>query len=390
MISFEEAQKIVFSSVKLLDHEVVDLQNSMGRILAEPVLADTDIPPFSRSAMDGYACRADDQDQPLEIIEEIPAGKFPAKKIGSGQCARIMTGAPIPLGCNLVIRVEDTRVNAEGKMEILVKGTASNIRLQGEDVKKQERILWHGQRINKQHIGIMAMVGYTRPLVYRQPSVGILSTGTELVAPDREPDQSQIRNSNGPQLMAQISYLGLPASDYGNVKDDPKLIKVMILNAIDRHEVVLISGGVSAGDYDFIPGILKEIGMDIKMHKMRVRPGKPLLFAANDHCYVFGVPGNPVSTFVQFECLIKPFILKLMGSEIYDTRVPMVMGEDYQHLDAKLRFFIPVRIDEEGIITLPYHGSGHLAAYARADGILEIPPGKSYFRKGERVYVRPI
>jgi molybdopterin molybdotransferase len=390
MISFEEAQKIVFSSVKLLDQEAVDLQNALGRILAEPILADSDIPSFSRSAMDGYACRAEDQDQPLDIIEEIPAGKFPGKMIGPGQCARIMTGAPVPAGCDLVIRVEDTRLNASGQMEIMVKGTSSNIRLQGEDVKKNGKIILPGQQINKQHVGIMAMVGCTHPVVYRQPSVGVISTGAELVGHDQKPDQSQIRNSNGPQLMAQVSNLGLLASNYGIVTDVPELIREKILNTTNRHDVVLISGGVSAGDYDFVPGILQEIGMNIKMHKMKTRPGKPLLFAVNDHHYVFGVPGNPVSTFVQFECLIKPFLLKLMGSKSFDVRMPMLMGEDYQHLESSLHFFIPVRIDSEGIFTLPYHGSGHLTAYAEAEGILEIPPGKSYIRKGEKVLVRPI
>ncbi len=390
MISFEEAQAIVFSSNIFLDREKVDLQDSLGRILAEPILADSDLPPFDRSAMDGYACRTEDQDQPLEIIEEIPAGTFPLKKIGPGQCAKIMTGAPVPGGANLVVRVEDTKVNAEGKMEVLVKGMASNIRLQGEDIKINEQILASGQQIKKQHIGIMAMVGLIHPIVFRQPSVGVISTGAELVDPDQQPGRSQIRNSNGPQLMAQVKSLGLKAINYGVVKDHPDDIRDVLLKALDRHDVVLISGGVSAGDYDYVPQILKETGTDIKFHKMKVRPGKPLLFASGEHIWVFGVPGNPVSTLVQFECLIKPFLLKLMGCESFDTRIPMVMGEDYRHQDSTLHFFIPVRIDSTGVYTLPYHGSGHLTAYANADGILEIPPGKSYIRKGEKVEVRPL
>ena len=390
MISFEEAQATVFSSIKFMDLEKVDLRNAPGSILAEPVLADSDLPPFDRSAMDGYACRSENQDQPLEIVEEIPAGSFPRKKIGPGQCAKIMTGAPVPTGANLVVRVEDTRLNAEGKMEVVVKAIASNIRFQGEDMKKNEQILLPGRKIKKQHIGIMAMVGHTNPLVFRKPSVGIISTGAELVDPDQQPDRSKIRNSNGPQLVAQVKDLGLDAVNYGIVTDNPDDIRQMIMRAVERHEVVLISGGVSAGDYDFVPGILKEAGMEIKFHKMKVRPGKPLLFATHEHTWVFGVPGNPVSTFVQFECLIKPFLLKLMGCESFDTRIPMVMGEDHQHLDSPLHFFIPIRIDQKGVFVLPYHGSGHLTAYANADGILEISPGKTYIRKGEIVEVRLI
>lgn len=390
MKSFEEARDIVFSSIRKMDIEKVDFQKAMGRVLAELILADSDLPPFDRSAMDGYACRAEDQDQPLEIIEEIPAGTFPSKKIGPGQCARIMTGAPVPLGSDLVVRVEDTRVNKEGKMEVLVNGTTSNIRWKGEDLKMNDPILVPGQCLGKQHIGILAMVGQTRPMVYTKPSVGILSTGTELVDADQQPERSQIRNSNGPQLAAQVGALGLPVKNYGIVTDDPVKIREKILSVIQQHEVILISGGVSAGDYDFVPGILKETGLDIKFHKMKVRPGKPLLFAANEHTWVFGVPGNPVSTFVQFECLIKPFLIKLMGSELSEFAMPMVMGHDFQHVNSILHYFIPVKITSGGIFTLPYHGSGHLTAYTTANGILEIPPGKSYIGKGEMVMVYPI
>lgn len=390
MKSFEEARDIVFSTIRQMGSEKVDFQEAAGRVLAEPVLADTDLPPFDRSAMDGYACRAEDQDHPLEIIEEIPAGTFPSRIIGPGQCARIMTGAPVPKGSDLVVRVEDTRVNGEGKMEVRVKATTSNIRWMGEDLKKNDPILVPGQCLGKQHIGMLAMVGQTLPLVYRQPSVGIIATGAELVDAERIPDRSQIRNSNGPQLAAQVKALGLPVMNYGIVTDDPDQIRKKIRQALAQNEVILISGGVSAGDYDFVPDILKETGLEIKFHKMKVRPGKPLLFAVNEDNWVFGVPGNPVSTFVQFECLIKPFLLKLMGSKSFEFTTPMVMGQDYVHMDSILHFFIPVRITSDGVFTLPYHGSGHLTAYATADGILEIPPGKSYIGKGEMVKVYPV
>ncbi|MBR9999580.1 MAG: molybdopterin molybdotransferase MoeA [Cyclobacteriaceae bacterium] len=390
MKTFIEAQTIVFSSATLMETEHVELSEALGRILAGTVIADADMPPFSRSAMDGYACHAGDQDMPLEIIDEIPAGKFPEKKIRKGQCAKIMTGAPVPDGSDMVIRVEDMEINDDGRVVIHVKGKVSNIRLQGEDFRKDEKVILPGQRINKQHIGIMAMAGHTKPVVYKQPSVGIITTGAELVPADRTPERSQIRNSNGPQLMAQVMDLGLKGKDYGNVTDDPERIREVILRAVNQHSVVLISGGVSAGDYDFVPDILRETGMDIRLHKMKVRPGKPLLFAVNHNSFVFGIPGNPVSTFVQFECLIKPFLLKLMGNTIFEKRYPMYMGEDYRHVESELQFFIPVRFTERGVFTLSYHGSGHLTSYVNADGILEIPPGKTFIKKGELVHVRPV
>jgi molybdopterin molybdotransferase len=390
MITYIEAQTIVFSSAGRMETETVELRDALGRVLAAPVAADTDMPPFNRSAMDGFACRASDQDMVLEIIEEIPAGSYPGKTIVKGTCARIMTGAPIPEGSEMVIRVEDTEINDEGCVRILAKGKNTNIRQQGEDLKKGEQVLIHGQRINKQHIGMLAMVGHTRPLVYQLPSVGIIATGAELVAADQVPGKSQIRNSNGPQLGAQVSALGLTFEDIGIMADDPGKIREAILKALDRFHVVLVSGGVSAGNYDYVPGILAEIGMEIKFHKMKVRPGKPLIFATKPGCFVFGIPGNPVSTFVQFECLIKPFLLKLMGCSVFEKRFPMVMGEDCSHVESDLQYFMPVRITERGVFPLSYHGSGHLTAYAGADGILEIPSGKTFIRKGEMVHVRPV
>jgi molybdopterin molybdotransferase len=313
MISFEEAQNIIFSSIRVIDTEKIPYQKALGRVLARAVTADADLPPFSRSAMDGFALRAKDQDMLLDIIDEIPAGQFPEKEINRGQCVRIMTGAPIPVGCDMVVRIEDTEIHSNGKVRIKVKGTVSNIRMQGEDVKKNENIIDAGQLIRKQHIGMMAMVGWTRPLVYRKPSVGILTTGSELVSPEEHPPRSRIRNSNGPQLSAQLAGLGIESTDYGIAPDDPVNMSERIGRIIQEQDVILISGGVSAGDYDYVPGILRKAGMDIRVHKMKVRPGKPLLFAVNGNKYVFGLPGNPVSTFVQFECMVKPFLLRLMG-----------------------------------------------------------------------------
>lgn len=390
MKTFLEAQTIVFSSAAPPGKESVPLKDALGRVLAEPLLADSDLPPFSRSAMDGYACRKADLNEPLEVIETIPAGSDPEKSIGKGECSKIMTGAKIPEGCDMVIRIEDTELNDEGKVIVRVKGVNSNIRYRGEDLKKGSEILKAGIQINKQHIGILAMSGKINPVVYQLPSVGIIATGAELVPPESVQEKSRIRNSNGPQLTAQVSAMGLPAEDFGIATDDRERIRNLVYEGLKRHRIVLISGGVSAGDYDFVPDILAGIGMEIRFHKMKVRPGKPLLFAVRDDQYVFGIPGNPVSTFVQFECLIKPFLRKLMGIGEFEKRYAMFSGEDYQHVESELQYFLPVRITEDGVLTLTYHGSGHLVSYAGADGILEIPPGKTFIRKGERVFVRLI
>ncbi len=391
MISFEEALNIALS-VEFNEPAVesVVLGQCIGRVLAAPVLSDTDMPPFSRSAMDGYACRRADLKDPLEVVEEIPAGHFPGKMIQKGQSAKIMTGAPVPDGCDWVVRIEDTFINEEGKVVITKAGKVSNIRYQGEDAGKGEILIPAGTMVKKQHIGIMAATGMVHSDVYCLPKVGVIATGSELVPPSDKPGISQIRNSNGPQLIAQLQDNGITGKNYGIAADEQEGMKGLFLKSVSDNDVVLISGGVSAGDYDFVPELLSGAGLEIKFHKMNVRPGKPLLFAAKQGKYVFGIPGNPVSTFVQFEVLVKPFLLKMMGCEKPVKPHMMPMGLDYTHMSSHLRIFIPVRFEDSGAIPLEYHGSGHLTSYAGADGILEIPENTEFISSGEPVLVRPL
>jgi molybdopterin molybdotransferase len=391
MINFDEAYNLIQSFACTYGEERISLSKSLARILAEDVVADMDMPSFNRSAMDGYACRRSDLDQiVLKIIEEIPAGKTPEKVIEEGTCARIMTGAEIPEGADCVIKVEDTRLKTDGMVEISAKDVVPNIRFAGEDLKEGDVLIPQGTLINKQHFGLMAMVGYIDPVVYSQLRVGILSTGSELVAPGKQPGVSGIRNSNGPQLWAQLHALGIDAQDFGIVKDDREKIKQSIESRLANLDMLLISGGISMGDYDFVPEILKELGFDIKIHKIRVRPGKPLLFATRKDTFVFGLPGNPVSTFVQFEVMIKPFLLKCMGIREEPECIKMVMGSDLSVKKIPLRYFVPVKFRGGEIYPIEYHGSGHLAAYTEANGILEIPENTNYLKKNDLAYVRPI
>jgi molybdopterin molybdotransferase len=390
MIEFDKAYSLIQSFANPISEEHVGLNESSGRVLAENILADMDMPPFNRSAMDGYACRKSDIDLPLKIIDEIPAGKKPAKIINEGTCARIMTGAEIPEGADCVVKVEEVRTLSEDHVEFDADGHVNNIRFAGEDLKKGEVLIPKGKLLNKQHIGLMAMVGCTNPLVYKQPKVGILCTGSELVDPDTTPGVSGIRNSNGAQLQAQLRSLNVVGDNYGIVKDDKASIRQVIESNIEKIDILLLSGGISMGDYDFVPDVLKEIGFDIKLHKIKVRPGKPILFAVRGDTFVFGLPGNPVSAFVQFEIIIKPFLLKMMGIESEMDKIKMVMGEAFSLKVLSLRYFVPVKFVDGLVFPLEYHGSGHLASYVEADGILEIPEQTSLIKKDDLVYVRPI
>jgi len=390
MIGFEEAYQLIQSFAKTGQKEKVGLDVALGRVLVSAIRSDADMPPFDRSAMDGYACRNQDLDKKLEVIEEIPAGTSPVKEIREGTCAKIMTGAKIPYGADCVIKVEDTVILPDKTVEFTITGNVNNIRRKGEDLSGGDVLIEKGTRLGSQHIGLLAMIGCVDPEVYCKPRVGVLSTGSELVDPVNSPSSSGIRNSNGPQLISQLRSLMIEAKDLGIVRDDKLSLREIIESNLNDHDVLLVSGGVSMGDYDFVPGILSDLGFDIKLHKMKVRPGKPLLFATRDQKYVFGLPGNPVSAFVQFEVIIKPFLLKFMGKEELDGRIKMELGEDLKVKTLPLRFFVPVRIESGVAYPLEYHGSGHLASYTLADGILEIPENTSMIKKNKLVYVRPL
>lgn len=307
MISFEQAIQIAFSEAKISGTENVDYLKSSMRILAEDVFADADMPPFNKSAMDGYACRNVDLDEELSLIEIIPAGHSPKHTIGAGECSKIMTGARVPEGADTVFMVEYSVETSTGKIRFTGAKPNSNICLKGEDLKEGDLVLHSGILLKPQHIAILAAVGCTKPLVYKQSSVGIISTGSELVMPETIPYISQIRNSNGPQLYVQSSRHGFPTQLYGIVPDEKKLIKNAILKSVEENDVTILSGGVSVGDFDFVPEIISDLGFNIHFNKIAIKPGQHTTFATKGNKYIIGLPGNPVSSFIQFEADVHTF-----------------------------------------------------------------------------------
>jgi molybdopterin molybdotransferase len=391
MIRFEEATKIIADTVKVRGAEKVSLNDSLGRVLAEDVRSDMDIPPFNRSAMDGYACRRCDLKNILEVLEIIPAGQAPAKTIGADQCSKIMTGAPVPEGADCVIMVEQTEVVSANKIRFTASDTLNNIAYQAEDVKKGEVVLQKGTRIQPQHIAVLASVGVAKPLVTRQPRVAVISTGDEIIEPEGLPGPSQIRNSNAYQLIAQIKKLNCLPLYLGIAADDPEKTKKIISDALEKAEVVLLTGGVSMGDFDFIPSILKEKNINIRFQKLLVRPGSPTVFGVSEDHWIFGLPGNPVSSFVIFEMIVKPFLMKIMGSgkEVMNIKLPI--AADFRRKKTDRLNWIPVIINDKGeAASVEYHGSGHIHSLCHADGIMTIPFDVGELKKGEPVDVRPL
>lgn len=390
MIQFEKAHSIIENlDVKHPPVEEIDYMDSANRILAEDVLSDMNMPPFDKSAMDGFACKQVDIKKPLIIIETIAAGQWPEKTIEKGTCARIMTGAPVPKGADIVLMIENCEEIEDNK--ILYTGTskAGNICFLGEDIKANDVIIPAGKMIKPQHIAVMAAVGKTKVRVYEKLKLAVLSTGDELVEPSVLPAASQIRNSNSWQLMSQIRRAGAEPMYFGIVADNMKDTKEKLSAALAKTDIVFVSGGVSSGDYDYVPLIMKELGLDILFDSVAVQPGRPTTLAVGNGKFVFGLPGNPVSSFIQFELLGKKLLYRMSNLLHKDRIVKCVLGKTISRKKAKRKSFYPVYFNENGeIIPLEYHGSAHINSLNDAEAVIAMGIGVYEIEKGALADVR--
>ena len=391
MISFEEAFKIVMQAVFETEAEKMPFNDSCGRILDEDIISDIDMPPFNRSAVDGYSCHRSDLMNELEVIEIIAAGKEPEKKPGKNQCSKIMTGAIVPDGCDIVIMVEETENITGGKIRFKGNDSRLNFSFRGEDVRNGDTVLTKGSLIQPQDIAVMASVGHTRVRVKKKPIVGIISTGDELIDPSEIPGISKIRNSNAYQLAAQVVRAGAIATDYGIAPDNEETTFKIIESAIKQSDILLITGGVSMGDFDFVPSVLQRAGVKILFDRVNVQPGKPTTFGVHFKTLVFGLPGNPVSSFIQFEMMVRPMINMMMGYKWRPQECRLAMATDYERRSSDRMALIPVYTNNNmEVVPVEFHGSAHIAALSLTGGIITMAPGIRYLKKGEVVNVRQI
>ncbi len=390
MIRFEEAFEIVMSNAQPLRSEHVQMMNSLDRVLAEEVFSDLDMPPFDKSAVDGFAVRMEDLALTLKVVEVIPAGKIPEKILKAGQCAKIMTGAMIPEGADGVVMVEDTQTLGNGNIRFIAKESGRNICFKGEDIKEGELVLSTGTYIRPQHLAVLASVGKINPLVFNRAEVGVLSTGNELVEPVHVPSPSHIRNSNAYQLMGQLIKAGANPHYEGIALDTETSLTMLIRNALDQYDIVLLTGGVSIGDYDYVPEVMDKIGVKILFKSIAIQPGRPTIFGRRGNQFIFGLPGNPVSAFVVFEMLIKPFLRKMMGDSSPPVDLLLPIGIDYSRSKSTRKSIIPVKVEHGEVFPLEYHGSAHINAYSMANGISMMEIGETLFEKGKIINVRQI
>ncbi|MFH2034469.1 MAG: molybdopterin molybdotransferase MoeA, partial [Candidatus Margulisiibacteriota bacterium] len=325
-----------------------------------------------------------------EIIEDIPAGYVPKKCVGKGKAARIMTGAMLPTGADKVVKVEDSERISNIEFRISNIEDKSNISQKAEDVKKGQLILKRGTLIRPQEAAMLATVGKTSVKVYRQPKVAVISTGSELVEPSKRPKPGQIRNSNGSMLMLQLKRLGIQAKYLGIARDNFNSTVTLIKKALKDADIVIMSGGVSVGDYDFVEKALKKCGVKILFNKVAIQPGKPTTFGLKGDKAAFGLPGNPVSSQVIFELLVGPFIDKLVGRAVKDKFKRYKLLADYKRRNAKRELYIPVIFKGDGVLPVEYHGSAHMLAMTKAQGIMRIPVGMNHLEKESMVHARLI
>ena len=394
-LKVSEAQQIIIDAVLRMGVETVALENSLGRVLAQDIRANRDQPPYDVSAMDGYALRSADVAKApvtLEVIEDIKAGDMPSKTVQAGQCARIMTGAPVPQGADAVLRVEDTQAVSEGSVQINCSVKQGNdIRQRGESMRDGEVVLTAGTEIVPGVVGMLAMVKAAKVQVYRQPRVAILSTGDELEGLNDAFDANKIPDANSYALMAQVQALGIQPVLLGIARDDPEELR-RHLQAGLQYDALLVSGGTSVGVHDYVRPTLEALGVQMKFWRVAMKPGHPMAFGATDTAFVFGLPGNPVSSMVCFEQFVLPALRRMMGcSRLHRRTVSARLTHDVKHKHSRTEF-VRVTLYQEGgtyaATSTGAQGSGILPSMAKADGLLVVPASSQGLVAGEQVMVQ--
>jgi molybdenum cofactor synthesis domain-containing protein len=393
MKPLEEARSEVLAAMPRLPSGAVDSGSAIGRVTSVAAVAAEFIPPFDNSAMDGFAVVASDCAEgpvTLAINEDVAAGAVPLKVVVPGTATRIMTGAPMPEGANAVVRVEDTESDGPDSVTI-IDGVAEgkNVRLRGGDVSPGNVIVDAGIRLSARHVATLASAGVD-PVVARLPTIALMSTGDEIVDHStRDLAPGTIRDSNRVLLRALLTELGIPFMDLGIVGDDPDELRAAYHNAAEGADMIVSTGGVSMGDYDYVKQVLGELG-SVEFWQVAMQPGKPFAFGSINGVPLFGLPGNPVSAFVSFEQFVRPAILHMMGAtRVLRTRIVGTMGEDVRTHDAKTVFLrVLLAQDTNGtFVAIQSGGQGsHMhSSLADAEAFAVVPEGIGSLSAGDDV-----
>jgi len=395
VISIDQALALVLAEARPLSAEERVLPETLGAVLAQDIRASHDVPPFANSAMDGFAVLARDtigasRGRPVELrlTDTIPAGVWSAQRVETGATAKIMTGAPLPPGADAVVEVEAT-MESDGTVRVFREvASGTSVREAGEDVRAGDLVLMAGDAVGPAEIGMMASLGYPIASVYRRPRVAVVSTGSELVEVDQPLGPGQIRNSNGYSLEALCRQVGALPERLGIVADDYDATLRLLESGL-AYDVLITSGGVSVGEFDFVREAQAALGVERRLWQVAMKPGKPLAFGVRGDCLVFGVPGNPVAAMVSFELFVRPALLRLMGHRrVVRTRYRAVLEEDVSNRHDR-EYVVRVRAWREdgrwhASSTGP-QGSGILRSMVKADGLVFVPAETGGLKRGDEV-----
>src|SRR5688572_2469970 len=398
MIAVADGIRIVRDQTGQLPMEHAALDQAHGRFLAEDIIADTDLPPFDRSQMDGYAIRSGDVlvvPARLRIVGESAAGRGWHQEMNAGQAVRIMTGAPVPAGADSVQQVELTHeLDGGAEVEILEPvAPGRSIVKRGAEITAGETVLTAGEQITAATMAVLASFGYAQVKVGRRPRVAVLATGTELVSVDQQPGRDQIRDSNNFSIAAYAELAGAVVSGLPLAGDDTSLLKRQIVEAAEQSEIVVTSGGVSVGVYDFTKPALKELNAELFFERVALRPGKPTVFARLPNgTLFFGLPGNPVSVSVTFNLFARTALLAMQGAK------ESTLTEEWALLARKVKgaagreSYLPAKLGttENGVMLaepLKWGGSSDFVGFVRATALIIVPPGAGLLESGTKVRV---
>ena len=398
MISVDEAEKLVLDQAKSFGSEKISLSESLGRVLAEDIFADRPYPPFNRATMDGIAVKFEDYEGGIldfEIISIVAAGQKPSELKNKNECVQIMTGAAIPATCDTVIPIEDVLI--KGKTAKVLSRTVRKgqfIHVLGSDKKSGDRVLKNGIIINPTVIPVLASVGKAKVSVSKLPKVAIITTGDELVEIDKKPNPYQIRRSNGYAIESLLSELKISVDKY-HMKDDLVLIKKELQKYLLKYDILILSGGVSKGEFDYVDKVLEKLEVRKIFHGIAQKPGKPMWFGKSKKGrLVFALPGNPVSSFAATLRYVIPEIEKSLGIKKGSQITSAVLGKDnFSIPDLTLFTQAILSVEENGKLVatpLTHNGSGDFISVVGADCFIEFPPQKGPYKRGNSYRIWPI
>jgi len=392
MVPFDEAMATVRQAAAAMSvgTETVALAQACGRILAQDQTSRLDMPPFNKSAMDGYAIGDADEREQYDVVgRTIQAGAVPEAPLAAGQATKVMTGAPVPEGTVKVVRVEDTR-EADGVVTILKPSKGNNICYHGEDVRVGDVIMQRGRRLGPIEIANLIACGITEVSVAARVRLAVISTGDEIVDSPQQIGPGKIMNSNGPMLAALGAKFCFDVVSVAHAVDTLEDTVACISAAVAAADIVVLSGGVSVGDFDFVGAALAQLGLTMHFTSVAVKPGRPLTFASAPDKAVFGLPGNPVSVYLMFHVFVL-HAAELMCGLDRTRKIAIALDADHTRRKADRVECVPCRLTERGTVeAVDYHGSGHLLAMTAADGFFIMPRGVKELPAGHVVQFVPI